>query len=73
MGAWLDAAAQVTGALWAQAHDAVTWVWVNASLAFISGIVYLTTLKPDALGSVIALVVGWCSGSCSPRARSGSV
>jgi hypothetical protein len=49
--------APVTDALWAQAHDAVTWVSVNASAALAIGIVYLMTLKPDALGSVIALLI----------------
>src|SRR5262249_1989817 len=48
--------ALVAGALQAQAHDAVTWVSVNASAAFAIGIVYLMTLKPDAFGSVIALL-----------------
>jgi hypothetical protein len=54
--------APVTGALWTQAHDAVTWVGVNASLAFAIGIVYLMTLKPDALGSVIALLIALVVG-----------
>lgn len=54
--------APVTGALWTQAHDAVTWVSVNASAAFAIGIVYLMTLKPDALGSVIALLVALVVG-----------
>ena len=54
--------AAVTGALWTQAHDPVTWVSVNASLAFAIGIVYLMTLKPDALGSVIALLIALVIG-----------
>jgi hypothetical protein len=54
--------APVTGTLWTQAHDAVTWVSVNASLAFAIGIVYLMTLKPDAIGSVIALLVALLVG-----------
>ena len=54
--------APVTGALWAEAHDAVTWVSVNASAAFAIGIVYLMTLKPDALGSVIALLIALAVG-----------
>lgn len=54
--------APVTGALWAGAHDAVTWVSVNASAAFAIGIVYLMTLKPDALGSVIALLIALIIG-----------
>lgn len=58
----LPESASVSGALWAQAHDAVTWVSVNASAAFAIGIVYLMTLKPDALGSVIALLVALVVG-----------
>src|SRR5262249_27366557 len=54
--------APVTGALWTQAHDPVTWVSVNASAAFAIGIVYLMTLKPDALGSVIALLIALIIG-----------
>ncbi len=54
--------APVEGALWAQAHDPVTWVSVNASAAFAIGIVYLMTLKPDALGSVIALLIALVIG-----------
>jgi hypothetical protein len=54
--------APVTDALWTQAHDAVTWVSVNASAAFVIGIVYLMTLKPDALGSVIALLIALVVG-----------
>jgi hypothetical protein len=54
--------APVTGALWTQAHDAVTWVSVNASAAFALGIVYLMTLKPDALSSVIALLIALVVG-----------
>jgi hypothetical protein len=54
--------AAVTGALQAQAHDPVTWVSVNASAAFAIGIVYLMTLKPDALGSVIALLIALVIG-----------
>ena len=54
--------APVTGALWAQAHDAVIWVSVNASATVAIGIVYLMTLKPDALGSVIALVIALIVG-----------
>jgi hypothetical protein len=54
--------APVEGALWAQTHDAVTWVWVNASAAFAIGIVYLMTLKPDALGSLIALLIALVVG-----------
>ena len=54
--------APVAGALWTQAHDAVTWVSVNASAAFAIGIVYLMTLKPDALGSVIALLIALVVG-----------
>jgi hypothetical protein len=54
--------AQVTAALWTQAHDPVTWVSVNASAAFAIGIVYLMTLKPDALGSVIALLIALVLG-----------
>jgi hypothetical protein len=54
--------APVTGALWAQAHDVVTWVSANASAAFATGIVYLMTLKPDALGSVIALLIALVVG-----------
>jgi hypothetical protein len=54
--------APVTGALWTQAHDPVTWVSVNASAAFAIGIVYLMTLKPDALGSVIALLIALVVG-----------
>ena len=54
--------APVTGALWTQAHDPVTWVSVNASTAFAIGIVYLMTLKPDALGSVIALLIALVIG-----------
>ena len=54
--------APVTGALWTQAHDPVTWVAVNASAAFAIGIVYLMTLKPDALGSVIALLIALVVG-----------
>jgi hypothetical protein len=52
----------VTGALWMQAHDPVTWVGVNASSAFAIGIVYLMTLKPAALGSVIALLIALVVG-----------
>jgi hypothetical protein len=55
-------AAPVTGALQAQAHDAVTWVSVNASAAFAIGIVYLMTLKPDVVGSLIALGVALVVG-----------
>jgi hypothetical protein len=40
----------------------VTWVAVNASAAFAIGIVYLMTLKPDALGSVIALLIALVVG-----------
>ena len=54
--------AAVTGAVWTQAHDAVTWVSVNVSAAFAIGIVYLMTLKPDALGSVIALLIALVVG-----------
>jgi hypothetical protein len=54
--------APVTRALSAQAHDPVTWVSVNASMAFAIGIVYLMTLKPDALGSVIALLIALAVG-----------
>jgi Predicted integral membrane protein (DUF2269) len=54
--------APVTDALWAQAHDAVTWVSVNASVAVAIGIVYLMSLKPDALGSVIALLIALVVG-----------
>jgi hypothetical protein len=54
--------APVTGALWTQAHDPVTWVAVNASAAVAIGIVYLMTLKPDALGSVIALLIALLVG-----------
>jgi hypothetical protein len=54
--------APVTGAVWTQAHDAVTWVSVNASAAFAIGIVYLMTLKPDALGLVIALLIALVVG-----------
>jgi hypothetical protein len=54
--------APVTGVLWTQAHDPVTWVSVNASAAFAIGIVYLMTLKPDALGSVIALLIALVVG-----------
>jgi hypothetical protein len=54
--------APVTGALWTQAHDPLTWVAVNASAAFAIGIVYLMTLKPDALGSVIALLIALVVG-----------
>jgi hypothetical protein len=54
--------APVTGALWTQTHDAVTWVSANASAAFAIGIVYLMTLKPDALGSVIALLIALVVG-----------
>src|SRR5262249_34986814 len=54
--------APVTGALLAQAHDPVTWVSVNASAAFAIGIVYLMALKPDALGSVLALLVALAVG-----------
>jgi hypothetical protein len=54
--------APVTDALQAQAHDAVTWVSVNASAAFAIGIVYLMTLKPDAIGSVIALLISLVVG-----------
>ncbi|HEY1391228.1 MAG TPA: hypothetical protein VGF38_22010 [Ktedonobacterales bacterium] len=50
MDTWLDATARVTGALWTQAHNAVTRISVNASLAFTRGVVYPMTLKPDALG-----------------------
>jgi hypothetical protein len=52
----------VTGALWAQAHDPITWVGVNTAAAFATGIVYLMTLKPDALGSVIALLIALVVG-----------
>jgi len=52
----------VIGALWAQAHDVVTWVGVNTAAAFATGIVYLMTLKPDALGSVIALLIALVVG-----------
>jgi len=52
----------VTGALWTQAHDPVTWVGVNTAAAFATGIVYLMTLKPDALGSVIALLIALVVG-----------
>ena len=52
----------VTGALSAEAHDAAIWVSVNASAAFAIGIVYLMTLKPDALGSVIALLIALVIG-----------
>ncbi|HEX3271453.1 MAG TPA: hypothetical protein VHR15_12465 [Ktedonobacterales bacterium] len=68
MGALGQSAAQesesaaVTGALWTQAHDPLTWVAVNASAAFAIGIVYLMTLKPDALGSVIALLIALVVG-----------
>jgi hypothetical protein len=55
-------AAPMTGALQAQAHDAVTWVSVNASAAFAIGIVYLMTLKPDVVGSLIALGVALVVG-----------
>jgi hypothetical protein len=54
--------APVTGALWTQAHDVVTWVGVNASAAFAIGIVYLMTLKPAALGSLIALLIALVVG-----------
>jgi hypothetical protein len=54
--------APVTGALWTQAHDAVTWVAVNTLAAFAIGIVYLMTLRPDALGSVIALLIALVVG-----------
>jgi hypothetical protein len=54
--------APVLGALEAQAHDPVTWISVNASMAFAIGIVYLMTLKPDALGSVIALLIALVVG-----------
>jgi hypothetical protein len=54
--------APVTAILWTQAHDPVTWVSVNASLAFAIGIVYLMTLKPDTLGSVIALLIALVVG-----------
>jgi hypothetical protein len=54
--------AAVSGALHAQAHDAITWVAVNASLAFALGIVYLMALKPDALGSLIALLIALVVG-----------
>jgi hypothetical protein len=52
----------VTGALWTQAHDPITWVGVNTAAAFATGIVYLMTLKPDALGSVIALLIALVVG-----------
>src|SRR4029077_15983511 len=52
----------VIGALWTQAHDVVTWVGVNTAAAFATGIVYLMTLKPDALGSVIALLIALVVG-----------
>jgi hypothetical protein len=52
----------VTAALWVEAHDAVTWVSVNASAGFAIGIVYLMTLKPDAFGSVIALLIALAAG-----------
>jgi hypothetical protein len=54
--------APVSSALWTQTHDAVTWVSVNASAAFAIGIVYLMTLKPDALGSVTALLIALVVG-----------
>jgi hypothetical protein len=54
--------APVTDALRTQAHDAITWIAVNASAAFAIGIVYLMTLKPDALGSVIALLIALVVG-----------
>jgi hypothetical protein len=54
--------APVNGALWTQAHDPVTWVGVNTAAAFATGIVYLMTLKPDALGSVIALLIALVVG-----------
>jgi hypothetical protein len=54
--------ASVTDALWARAHDPVIWVSVNASAALAIGIVYLMTLKPDALGSVIALLIALVVG-----------
>jgi hypothetical protein len=54
--------APVTGALWTQTHDPVTWVAVNASAAVAIGIVYLMTLKPDALGSLIALLIALLVG-----------
>ncbi len=54
--------APVTGAVWTQAHDAVTWLSVNASATFAIGIVYLMTLKPDALGLVIALLIALVVG-----------
>ncbi len=54
--------ASVSGVLWTQAHDTVTWVAVNASAAFAIGIVYLMTLKPAALDSVIALSVALLVG-----------
>lgn len=54
--------APVTGAVWIQAHDAVTWVAVNASAAFAIGIVYLMTLKPDVIGSLIALGIALVVG-----------
>jgi hypothetical protein len=63
--------APVTGALWAQAHDPLTWVSANASAALAIGIVYLMTVKPDALGSVIslltALMVGLVFGFLTQR------
>jgi hypothetical protein len=52
----------VTGALWTQAHDPVTWVGVNTAATFATGIVYLMTFKPDALGSVIALLIALVVG-----------
>ena len=54
--------APVEGALWTQAHDAITWVALNASAAFAIGIVYLMTLKPDAIGSVLALLIALVVG-----------
>lgn len=54
--------ALVEGALWTQTHDAVIWVAVNASAAFAIGIVYLMTLKPDAIGSVLALLIALVVG-----------
>jgi hypothetical protein len=54
--------ASLTGALWTQAHDPVTWVSVNASAAVAIGIVYLMSLKPNGLGSVIALLIALVVG-----------
>src|SRR5262249_37053058 len=54
--------APVTGALQAQAHDPVVWVSVTAPAGFAIGFVYLMTLKPDALGSLIALLIALALG-----------